>query len=97
MPNLSPDQEITLWIGALDYYLGRMTYAVHTYIDLLKTEYPNLQPATQNLVKSRLKEAFAREQIRRTEPFAATTIFGHEVDRQAWLALYQSLEPDNDL
>lgn len=100
MTNLSPDQEITLWIGALDYYLGRQTYSVHTFNEMLREHYSTLGPKTRNLVKSRLHEAFDRlARLRQIGVANATeAVFGSAIDRQAWEATQTFIsEPDNDL
>lgn len=56
----TPNQQTTLWIGALRYYMGRQTYAVSDFCDLLIQNWPELSDKTKVLIKRDLKDKFKR-------------------------------------
>lgn len=77
------EQITTLWLGAFRYYLGRMTYAVGDFCDLLIAEWPSLPDRTKNLIQRDLTEAFARDDEQRADGKEYLQL-GHDCDRQQW-------------
>ena len=77
------EDALTLWLGATRYYLGRMTYAVSNYCDLLRREWPNLPEQTRNLIQRDVEEEFVRDDNDRAEGRQYTAL-GHDCDRAEW-------------
>ena len=44
---MNPDQQTTLWLGSFRYYLGRRTYAVSDFCELLIQEWTTLDERTK--------------------------------------------------
>lgn len=74
---------LTLWLGATRYYLGRMTYAVSNYCELLRREWPNLPERTRNLIQRDVEEEFVRDDNDRAEGRQYKAL-GHDCDRKEW-------------
>lgn len=64
---MSDDEQLTLWIGSTRYHLGRMTYAVHDFCDLLIRQWGGLPQRVQWLIKRDVSEAFDRDDEAREE------------------------------
>ena len=73
----------TLWVGALRYYMGRMTYAVEEFCELLIAEWPNLDDRTKELIRRDLGEQMARDDKDRAENRNYKRL-GHDCDRASW-------------
>lgn len=73
----------TLWIGALRYYMGRMSYAVVDFCDLLIEEWPNLPKSTRALIKRDLMEEIKRDDEYRADGRDCKSL-GMDCDRAAW-------------
>jgi hypothetical protein len=73
-----------LWIGALQYYLGRQTISTHAFCDLLIAEHDALPDQVKLLVLRNLKEAFERDDRDREKERDCFEL-GHDVDRAKWL------------
>lgn len=80
---MTPNKEITLWVGATRYYMGRMTYAVAEFCDLLKAEWPKLHDATKALIKRDVMEEIHRDDLARQRS-AMTKPLGSNCARAAW-------------
>ena len=92
---LTEPQQLVLWLGALRYYLGRSTGAVHEFCEMLIATWPALSMNVRALVQRDIEEAFARDDIE-WDHVAARTPFGEkpvrplnmplgqECDWQAW-------------
>ena len=76
-------QQQTLWVGATRYYMGRMTYAVSEFCDLLIAEWPNLDDRTKFLIRRDLTEEIKRDDEDRAEHKTYTRL-GNDCDRQEW-------------
>ena len=76
-------QMTTLWLGATRYHLGRATYAVRDFCELLAEEWDKLPKPTQSLIKRDVEEEFERDDIARAEGRDYKPL-GHDCDRQAW-------------
>lgn len=80
---MSEYQTTTLWLGAFRYYVGRMTYAVSDFCDLLIAAWPTLPERTRSLIQRDLDEEFKRDdEVRGTG--AMCMPLGHDCDRQQW-------------
>lgn len=80
---MTDDEKLTLWVGATRYHLGRMTYAVHDFCDLLIRQWGNLPERAQWIIKRDVGEAFDRDDEAREEGRDYKPL-GHDCDRAAW-------------
>jgi hypothetical protein len=76
-------QQTTLWLGAFRYYLGRRTYAVSEFCELLIQEWPTLDDETKNLIESELENDFVRDNIARKHQLSYLPL-GMDCDRAQW-------------
>lgn len=74
---MNHNDEQTLWVGAARYYLGRMTYAVSEFTDLLISEWPSLHPATHLNIRKDVEDAFLGNRV------------GDACDRECWKRVRQ--------
>jgi hypothetical protein len=81
---MNPQNELTLWVGATRYYLGRMSYAVSTFCDLLCVEWPKLSPETCHIIQCDVEETFERDDKARARGEIAWLPLGHDYDRRFW-------------
>ncbi len=77
------EQEITLWLGATRYYVGRMTYSVSTFVEMLIKEWPKLDDKTKHLIERELEEKFERDNVSREQKRDHHPL-GHDCDRFSW-------------
>jgi hypothetical protein len=79
-------QLTTLWLGAFRYYLGRKTYAVSDFCDLLIQEWDNIDTLSRTLIKKELDDAFERDRHRASNGvnFGAISALGMDCDRTDW-------------
>lgn len=80
---MTDDDALTLWLGATRYYMGRMTYAVSNFCDLLISAWPNLPENTRKLIQRDLTEEMARDDEDRAENREYKRL-GHDCDRAQW-------------
>ena len=76
--------EITLWLGATRYYLGRMSIAVGTFCDMLIANWSSFNESTKNLLIRDIEEEFDRDDLARLEGEDYKPL-GHDCDRQNWV------------
>jgi len=57
---MNANQDITLWVGALRYYLGRQTYAVTDFCNLLIQEWGNISYASKTIIERDVEAEFKR-------------------------------------
>lgn len=50
--------ELTLWVAALRYYMGRSSYMVANFCDLLIKNWPELPSETKNNIRIDLEHSF---------------------------------------
>ena len=87
---MSDSEMTTLWLGATRYYLGRMTYAVGNFCDMLIRAWPALPDETKYLIQRDIEEEFVRDDKVREEsknlvPFDKVWLpLGHDCDRTEW-------------
>lgn len=80
---MSVDHELTLWVGATRYYLGRQTYAVEDFCNLLIGEWPSLSSHTKQILMRDINEEFRRDDDARANG-AEHKPLGHDCDRKSW-------------
>lgn len=68
----------TLWVGAFRYYLGRRTYAVSTFCEILIKEWYSLEKDTQDLILGEIEEC---------------KNLGDDCDKLEWTRLVRELSP----
>jgi hypothetical protein len=81
--NKQDSQELTLWLGATRYYLGRRTYAVNEFCDLLRAQWSSLNSETQRLLARDIEAAFDEDDRARIEGRDYKTL-GDDCDRESW-------------
>lgn len=81
---MTDEQKVTMWLGAFRYYLGRMTYAVSDFCDLLIDEWPNLPERLKKLIKKEIDEAFEMDDQLRNMDNGTRRRLGMECDREEW-------------
>ncbi len=77
---MNDQQKLTLWLGATRYYLGRMSYAVSDYCDLLIQSWGDIPKNTQKLIERDIEEAFTRDEERE----GGYSPLGMDCDKQQW-------------
>lgn len=82
-PMLTEQQATTLWLGAFRYYVGRMTYAVSDFCDLLIANWAALPESTRKLIQRDLEEEFHRDDAAR-ERGSEHLPLGNDCDRRQW-------------
>lgn len=75
-------RELTLWVGACDYYLGRMTYAVAEFCDMVVDNWDLLNQRTKDLIRVRVEEKY--ERIGADEGGRIVGPLGMKCDVEAW-------------
>lgn len=80
---MNPDQQTTLWLGSFRYYLGRCTYAVSDFCQLLIQEWGNINPHCQRLIQKELENAFVRDDMDRLDKEEFLPL-GDDCDRKNW-------------
>ena len=58
---MNDDQQLTLWVGATRYHLGRMTYAVRDFCELLRQEWARLPEETRKIIQRDIEQEFAQD------------------------------------
>lgn len=85
---MNSDQEITVVLGSLRYYMGRMSYAVSDFTEWLIWNWPNFSERLQALIKENLEEEIARDDRARKgrgdNKLGLTHPLGMDCDRKAW-------------
>lgn len=84
---MTPREELTLWLAATRYYMGRRTYAVHDFCDMLVATWPHLNQRTKDLIRRDVEEEFARDALWRSNggmPEHVTLPLGQDCDRLNW-------------
>jgi len=79
----SPGDEVTLWLGATRYYVGRRTYAVSEFCDLLIKNWAGLNKFTQDLIQRDLEIEFGRDDDARVNGHKYKPL-GDDCDRREW-------------
>jgi len=90
---MNDQQTLTLWLGAFRYYLGRQTYAVSDFCELLAQEWHNLDSYTQTLLLKELSKAIKDDDDDRLEGRRFHKL-GDDCDRAEWVMLLQRIAPD---
>lgn len=80
---MSDDELATLWIGATRYYLGRMTYAVADYCELLIEQWSLLPESVKKMIKKDVEQEFTLDDAARR--FRDENLpLGMDCDRLSW-------------
>ena len=85
--NDDPYDEITLWVGATEYYLGRMSYTVDSFCNLIVKNWNLLTEPTKILIKRTVEERFERDDFfRKNKENDDRGWFplGMDCDRESW-------------
>ena len=85
---MNDDEKSLLWTGAFRYYLGRQTYAVQWFCELLVRHWNDIPERTRELIKRELDKAFERDdkdRISRTRGLVRE--LGWDCDRAAWCSV----------
>ncbi len=92
--NLTDPEKLSIFLGAFRYYLGRSTYAVSDFTELLARHWDELDPHTKNLITKELKKALEEDDASRdpseSGPYSHGRL-GHDIDRYSWQTLYNTI------
>jgi len=83
MNKMDSRDELTLWVGATRYYMGRMTYAVANFCSLLNDSWNELGENTKAIIQRDIEEEFQRDDESRARGDSFHPL-GHDCDRKAW-------------
>jgi hypothetical protein len=75
--------ELTIWVGACRYYMGRRTYAVSNFCGLLRREWPKLDERTKQIIRGDVEEGFERDNQARQSGHTFRPL-GDDCDRAEW-------------
>ena len=81
-------EKTTVYLGATRYYLGRSSYAVKDFCEVLKNVWANLPDGCKRLIIREVDEAIARDNLVRAEarrPSWAIFPLGMDIDRDQWM------------
>jgi len=82
------DEKATLWVGAFRYYLGRQTYAVQSFCELLIKNWNDIPERTRELIKRELGRSFERDDEQRISGTRGLVReLGWDCDRAAWCSV----------
>lgn len=87
---MNEHQKSTLWVGAFRYYLGRQTYAVGDFCDLLLAERDNLPAPVKHLILREIESAIDNDDAAR-ERGDIVKPMGWDCDRRAWEKVKEAL------
>ena len=83
--SMDDEEALTLWLGAARYYLGRMSYAVSDFCDLLRRTWPRLPARVRLLIRRDVEERIAADDAARGDGRSAMTLpLGMDCDREQW-------------
>jgi hypothetical protein len=80
---MNDNQLTTLWVGSFRYYLGRQSYAVSDFCELLIQEWPTLPDRLKDLIVKELDNAFLRDDQDRSAGQGILPL-GMDCDRKQW-------------
>ena len=80
---MKPDDELTLWLGAARYYMGRMTYAVSGFCELLIEQWPALNEETRYMIQRDVEREFEKDDEMRKQKSRYLPL-GQDCDRAEW-------------
>ena len=80
---MNNNQLTTLWLGSFRYHLGRKTYAVSEFCELLIQEWANLPEITKTLISKELENTFIRDDMDRAYGQSILPL-GMDCDRKEW-------------
>ncbi len=81
---MNEDEVITLWIGAFRYYLGRKSYAVEVFCNLLVREWGGFPEDLQRVIRRELEKAFQEDDLERESGKTVFLPLGMNSDRKSW-------------
>lgn len=87
---MTDSEKMTLWIGAFRYHLGRQTYAVGMFCEMLLKHWRDIPEKTQNLIRRELADAIAKDNEARNEG-AQYKPLGADIDRAEWIKVYSMI------
>ena len=89
MPGMTNNEQQCLWLGALRYYMGRETYAVSEFCELLIKSWPDINDVTQLIIKRDLEREIERRKERAGWTLSADMPLGMDMDYQEWLKVQE--------
>lgn len=82
---MNPEQLTTLWLGSFRYYLGRQSYAVSDFCDLLIAQWGEIPDRCKKLIIKELNEAFQKDdELRADKSRTHYYPLGMDMDRACW-------------
>ena len=80
---MKTSDEITLWLGATQYYLGRMTIAVGEFANMLIEAWPSMNEATRQIIRRFVESEFEKDDMLRMIGNQYLPL-GQDCDRKEW-------------
>lgn len=84
-PSDAKADDITLWVGACRYYLGRRTYAVGNFCELLRRCWPDIDSDARAIIKRDVDMEFGDDERRRQQGDVQHLPLGDNCDREEWI------------
>lgn len=79
---MNKHEEVTVYVAATRYYLGRMTYAVDDFCRILIDNWKSFSEETKNIIKRDVETAFKVDDEARAR--GDQYKLGHDCDRRSW-------------
>lgn len=87
--------DVTLWVGALRYYMGRKTYAVSHFCDMLISNWDNISKGAKTIIEKDVEYEFQRDDDARESNMAHLPL-GDDMDRKEWERVRKLWMPANE-
>lgn len=88
----------TLWLGSFRYYLGRQSYAVSDFCDLLVSQWNSIPDRCKVLIRKELNDAFIKDDEMRADPGRSSYYpLGMDMDRRQWERVKSFIADDSSL
>lgn len=81
---MTDDEKMTLWLGSFRYHMGRQTYAVGMFCEMLLRHWAEIPAKTQNLIRRELADEIERDNKAR-EAGDQYKPLGADIDRLQWI------------
>ena len=91
MSKLTLDEELTLWLGALRYYMGRRTYAVSMFTILLCKHWSSFNKYIKALIIRDVEREFDQD-----EQDPDLQVLGHNCDKKDWEKVRSLWKPNKE-
>lgn len=80
---MNGSEQMTLWVGALRYYMGRRSYAVGMFCDALRAHWTELPADVREIIRRDVECEIRRDDRARADGSTYRPL-GHDCDRKQW-------------